>query len=60
MTTNTQIATKNETYKPPPADATLRNSRLSTRHMWLIGAGIVLLGLLLRAIWAAPPRAVRW
>ncbi|MCB0003071.1 MAG: glycosyltransferase family 39 protein [Anaerolineae bacterium] len=60
MTTNTQIATKNETYKPPPADVTLRNSRLSTRQMWLVGAGIVLLGLLLRAIWAAPPRAVRW
>ncbi len=33
---------------------------LPARQMWLIGAGIVLFGLLLRAIWAAPPRAVRW
>ena len=31
-----------------------------SRQMWLVGAAIVLVALALRAIWAAPPRSVRW
>ena len=37
-----------------------QRGRLTSRQMWLAGAGIVLLALVLRAIWAEPARSVRW
>lgn len=41
----------------PAADSA---GRLSARQMWLVGAAIVLAALVLRLIWAAPARSVRW
>ena len=59
--TDTEVATQYEIRNTPTGNETRQgDTRLSPRQMWLIGAGIVLVGLLLRAIWAAPPRAVRW
>ena len=43
-----------------PAQSLVQPARLTNRQLWLIGAGIVLLALALRAFWAAPARAVRW